>query len=48
MGMMTNTLLLTNHVTGDPAYLEPVVSMARIRENYLDNPIENPEPGTEA
>jgi hypothetical protein len=48
MGMMTNTLLLTSYMTGDPSYLEPVRSMARARAKYLADPIENPEPGSEA
>jgi hypothetical protein len=48
MRMMTNTLLLTSHMTGDSAYLDPVRSMASARARYLANPVENPEPGTEA
>ena len=48
MGMITDTLLLTNHMTGDPSYLEPVRSMAHARIKYLADPIENPEPGSEA
>jgi hypothetical protein len=49
MGMMTHTLLLTYHMTGDPKYLEPIRSMARIRLDYLNAPPEdNPSPGTEA
>lgn len=35
MGMMTNTLLLTWHMTGDEKYLAPIRSMARIRLDYL-------------
>jgi hypothetical protein len=48
MGMMTNTLLLTSHMTGDPSYLEPVRSMARARERYLAAPTEDPKPRSEA
>ncbi len=48
MSMMTNTLLLTSHMTNDPSFLEPIRSMARARAKYLANPVENPEPGTEA
>ena len=48
MGMMTNTLLLTSHMTGDPSYLEPVRSMARVRSEYLANPTDSPEPGSAA
>jgi len=35
MGMMTHTLLLTHHMTGDEKYLEPIRSMARARLDYL-------------
>jgi hypothetical protein len=38
MSMMLNTLLLTNHMTQDPKYLEPIWSMAKIRLEYLQNP----------
>jgi len=49
MGMMTNTLLLAHHMTGDAKYLEPIHSMARIRLDYLKNPPqEAPEPGSAA
>ena len=49
MIMMTHTLLLTYHQTGDEKYLEPIRSMAKIRQQYLDQPPENPlEPGSEA
>ena len=48
MSLMTNTLLLTSHMTGDLSYLEPVRTMAAARERFLANPVEDPEPGTEA
>jgi hypothetical protein len=48
MSMMTNSLLLTSHMTGDPGFLEPVRTMARARERYLANPTEDPTPGSEA
>jgi hypothetical protein len=49
MGMMTHTLLLTYHMTGDPKYLEPIRSMAKIRLDYLNAPPrEDPAPGTQA
>ncbi len=49
MGMMTNSLLLANHMTGDEKYLEPIRSMARIRLRYVKNPpLSDPEPGSEA
>jgi hypothetical protein len=35
MGLMTHTLLLTHHVTGQEKYLEPVRSMAEARLDYL-------------
>ncbi len=48
-GMMTATLLLTYHMTGEEKYLEPIHSMARIRGAYLANPpAHEPEPGSEA
>ena len=40
--MMTNTLLLTHHMTGDAKYLEPIRSMARIRLRYLKSPPKSP------
>jgi hypothetical protein len=49
MSMMTHTLLLTYHMTGDPKYLVPIRSMAKIRLDYLNAPPQdNPAPGTEA
>ncbi len=48
MSMMTNTLLLTSHMTRDRAYLEPVRSMAAARERYLNDPVDDPAPGSEA
>ena len=49
MSMMTHTLLLTHHMTGDPKYLEPIRSMAKIRLDYLNSPSQNdPTPGTTA
>lgn len=48
MSMMTNTLLLTYHMTGEQKYLEPIRSMAKIRLKYLDSSIkEEPAPGSE-
>jgi hypothetical protein len=38
MTMMTSTLLLTSHMTGDDKYLRPIESMAAIRTAFLDNP----------
>lgn len=35
MSMMLNTLLLTYHVTGDEAYLEPIRTMASARLDWL-------------
>ena len=47
MSMMLNTLLLTNHMTQDPKYLEPIWSMAKIRLEYLQNPPQRqPVPGS--
>jgi hypothetical protein len=49
MGMMTHTLLLAHHMTGEEKYLEPVRSMAKIRLDYLNSPPrQNPTPGSEA
>ncbi len=49
MSMMLNTLLLTNHMTQDPKYLEPIWSMAKIRLAYLQNPPKQPPaPGSKA
>jgi hypothetical protein len=49
MNMMTHTLLLTYHMTGDPKYLEPIRSMAKIRLGYLNSPPkDDPAPGTQA
>ncbi len=42
MPMMLNTLLLTNHITQDPKYLQPIWSMAKIRLEYLQNPPNQP------
>lgn len=46
MKMLTNSLLLTSHLTGDDAYLEPIRTMAAIRTAYLEDPPEDPEPGS--
>lgn len=47
--LMTHTLLLTYHMTGDAKYLEPIRSMAETRLKYLKSPPkEEPEAGTEA
>ena len=49
MGLMTHTLLLTHHMTGDAKYLEPIRAMAGIRLKYLSVPRSTePAPGTEA
>jgi len=49
MRMMTNTLLLTYHMTGQDRYLEPMRSMGRIRLAYLRQAAsQSPQPGTEA
>jgi hypothetical protein len=49
MGLMTHTLLLTHHMTGDDKYLAPIRSMADIRLRYLSSPPnEEPAAGTEA
>lgn len=42
MRMMTSTLLLTSHMTGDQKYLAPIKSMADIRTAFLDNPPADP------
>jgi hypothetical protein len=49
MSLMTHTLLLTHHMTGQAKYLEPIRSMADIRLKYLNAPPRNePAAGTEA
>lgn len=49
MSMMTHTLLLTYHMTGEEKYLEPIRSMARFRLKYLSSPPQSePTAGTEA
>lgn len=35
MGMMTNSLLLAFHITGDRTFLKPIISMAEIRQHYF-------------
>lgn len=48
MSLMTQTLLLTHHMTGDPRYLEPLRSMAAARLRFLqERPSETPT-GSEA
>ncbi|GMV91900.1 MAG: hypothetical protein AMXMBFR82_16780 [Candidatus Hydrogenedentota bacterium] len=48
MSLMTQSLLLTHHMTGDPKYLEPLRSMADARLRFLkDRPEEIPT-GSEA
>ncbi|MCD6392664.1 MAG: hypothetical protein J7M40_04070, partial [Planctomycetes bacterium] len=42
MDMMTDTLLLTWHMTGDDKYLAPLRSMARIQLKYLKDPPQTP------
>ena len=47
MSQMTNTLLLTYHMTKNDKYFEPIRSMAEIRLDYLENPSqESPEKGS--
>ena len=49
MSLMTRTMLLTYHMTGDAKYLQPIKSMAEIRRKYLNNPpAGKPEPGSAA
>ncbi len=49
LGVMSTTLLLTWHMTGDDKYLEPIFSMIRIHDEYLASPPkEEPKPGTKA
>jgi len=48
LGLMTHTLLLTHHMTGQARYLEPIRSMARVRLRSLESPPKQPPaPGTE-
>ncbi len=48
MSLMTQSLLLTHHMTGDPKYMEPLRSMADARLRFLkDRPAEIPT-GSEA
>ena len=47
MSMMTDTLLLTYHMTGEQKYIDPIRSMAGIRLEYLHTAIkEKPVPGS--
>lgn len=46
LSYLNNTLLLTYFMTGNEKYLEPIRSMARIREQYLSSPDPDPKPGT--
>ncbi|HCO96954.1 MAG TPA: hypothetical protein DIU00_23950 [Phycisphaerales bacterium] len=49
MSLMTHTLLLTHHMTGQTKYLEPIRSMVDIRLKYLSAPPrDEPAAGTEA
>lgn len=48
MYMMTQSLVQGWHMTGNENYLEPIKAMARIRQEYLDNPVSDPEPGSAA
>ena len=49
MSQMTHALLQTHHMTGDKKYLEPILSMARIRRKIALMYIEDlPSPGSEA
>jgi len=46
MKMMTNTLLLAAHMTGEELFLEPIRTMADLRSAYLADPPPDPEPGS--
>ncbi|MGE0377490.1 MAG: hypothetical protein AB7I48_29190 [Planctomycetaceae bacterium] len=47
MSLMTSSLLLTYHMTGDAKFLKPIHSMAQLRAEYLAHPPEQPPaPGT--
>lgn len=47
MSKMTDTLLLTYHMTGDEEYLAPLRSMAALRMKWLKNrPEDSPKPGS--
>jgi len=49
MDLMTHTLLLTHHMTGEAKYLAPIRAMADIRLKYLSSPAQKePAAGTEA
>ncbi len=48
MYMMTQSLVQGWYLTGNEKYLEPIKAMARIRQNYLDHPTPDPEPGSTA
>ncbi|WP_143473226.1 hypothetical protein [Flavilitoribacter nigricans] len=43
MGMMTNSLLLAFHITGDRSFLTPIISMAEIRQKYFRKGMVTPE-----
>lgn len=43
MSMMTNSLLLAFHITGDRTFLQPIISMAEIRLRYLRKGFVQPE-----
>lgn len=42
MSMMTQSLLLAFHMSQDSAFIEPIRSMANIRQNFLDQKISEP------
>jgi len=46
MGLMSQALVLGWHMTQSERYLEPVFAMAEARLNWLNNPVESPEPGS--
>lgn len=48
MSMMTNSLLLTYHMTGDEIYLEPIRSMVKVRLDYLRDRTKKTVPGSAA
>lgn len=43
MGMMTNSFLLAFQITGDRHFLQPIISMARIRLNFFRKGVVHPE-----
>ena len=48
MNPMLQHLLHAWQRTGDESFLAPMHSMVAIRQAYLKDPVENPEPGSQA